>query len=152
MKLLAMILCFLVVSPVVMAKGDSSSRLIYEYLASKGQEMWRDENGGLIRMASFSCNSTYLKDIKVQLNHCWYSVEKNLCQSDKIIPEDDFAVAKGLYDAMKKMGLPILSQNNSEENWGQIDADGLNCMMTVEHATDPESKSYICWAMKRLKN
>ena len=152
MKSLAIALSLMLVSPSAMAAGDSSSRALYEFLASKGLEAWRNDFGGYIRMLSFSCNSNYLKDIKVLMHDCWYTIEKNRCESDDIIHVNDQIVAASLYQAMTKMGLPIIALNDSAEKWSQIDADGLSCMLSIDRTKEPPRNSYECSAMKKLKN
>jgi hypothetical protein len=150
MKLLAILLLLPGFS--AWAKNDASSAAVYEYLASKGYEAWRTNEGGFIQMQTFSCNSTFLKQYKLQLNQCWYTASKNNCHSDERVTETDDKIATGLFQAMAKMGLPIPVSNEPDERWSQIDADGLNCMMTLDHTTEPASKSYVCWAMKKLKS
>jgi hypothetical protein len=150
MKLLPFLLLFPGFS--AWAKNDSSSAALYEYLASKGYEVWRTKEGGFVQMQTFSCNSTFLKDLKLQLNQCWYSASKNSCHSDERVTETDDKIAAGLFEAMTKMGLPIPISDEPTERWSQIDADGLNCLLTISQITEPPSKSYMCWAMKKLKN
>ena len=147
-----MIALSLLLALVAQASPRSSSAALYEFLASKGYENWRTNEGGYIQMQSFSCNSTYLKDLKLQMYQCWYAAAKNGCRVNDTTTESDDKIAKPLFEAMSKMGLPILATDSPTEKWSQIDADNLGCMLSIDHTTEPATKRYTCSAMTKLKN